>query len=179
MASGRAGLWLLRGPLARRRNIPRRWDRAIDHGGLEDAVLKERGERFEHSGRCRRVTLARVHPEQPAASAANVSHGSGAAVLHLSEHVSFTPSEPTIHRLIRRSLQCHFRTLAGDAPPALYLTDGPRRTGLRHRFPRLSFGARRCAFARRCRCAGRRTRKPRVGRADRRQAVRRALPRRP
>jgi enamine deaminase RidA (YjgF/YER057c/UK114 family) len=29
-----------------------------------------------------------------------------AAVLHLSEHVSFTPSEPTIHRRNRRSLQC-------------------------------------------------------------------------
>jgi hypothetical protein len=33
---------------------------------LEDAILKERGERFEHGGRCRRIALARVHPEQPA-----------------------------------------------------------------------------------------------------------------
>jgi hypothetical protein len=61
---------LLSGAALGRRNIPR----------LEDAVLEERGERFEHDGRCRRITLARVHPEQPAASAANVSHGSRAAV---------------------------------------------------------------------------------------------------
>jgi hypothetical protein len=37
-----------------------------DRSRLEDAVLKERGERFEHDGRCRRITLARVHPELPA-----------------------------------------------------------------------------------------------------------------
>ena len=56
-----------------------------------------------------------------------------------------------------------FPDLAGDAPPALCLTDAPRRTGLRHRFLVESSGARCCASARRCRCAGHRSRSLQLG----------------
>jgi hypothetical protein len=49
----------------------------------------------------------------------HVEHGEGVAVplgkADAVEHVSFTPSEPTIHRLNRRSLQCQLPT-SGEPP---------------------------------------------------------------
>jgi hypothetical protein len=50
--------------------------------------------------------------------------------------------------------------LSGRDCEICWPTDVPRRTGLPRRFPPLTSHAQRCASARQCRCAGRRTRKP-------------------
>src|ERR1700732_729285 len=59
----------------------------------------------------------------------HVEHGEGVAVplgkADAVEHVSFTPSEPTIHRLNRRSLQCQsgYLPASGAAGPSIAVDD--------------------------------------------------------